>query len=155
MAAWGETTIFKGGLWKEFNYDKPSTAPVFFSGMSRSTDACAPDYCIYLDMCDETSFWCWHSKNLGQHEDAVRRMRDFIGPEKSLLMGVYMWDYTLGQPVPADRMEMQLAFARRLLREKVVTGLIFHPTYSAALDVPAVNLAKKWIRTHGEDIWGT
>ena len=81
-------------------------------------------------------------------------MRDFIGPEKSLLMGVYMWDYTLGQPVPADRMEMQLAFALRLLREKVVTGLIFHPTYSAALDVPSVNLAKRWIRAHGEDIWG-
>ena len=118
-------------------------------------DGIKPAFKPYLDMCDETSFWCWHSKNLGQHEDAVRRMRDFIGPEKSLLMGVYMWDYTLWQPVPADRMEMQLAFARRLLREKVVTGLIFHPTYSAALDVPAVNLAKKWIRAHGEDIWGT
>ena len=47
-----------------------------------------------------------------------------------------------------------LAFALRLLREKVVTGLIFHPTYSAALDVPAVNLAKQWIRAHGEDLWG-
>ena len=113
-----------------------------------------PEYKPYLDMCDETSFWCWHSKNLGKHEEAVRRMRDFIGPEKSLLMGVYMWDYTLGQPVPADRMEMQLEFAHRLLREKIVTGLIFHPSYSAALDVPAVNLAKKWIRAHGDHAWG-
>ena len=69
-------------------------------------------------------------------------------------MGVYMWDYTLGEPVPASRMEMQLEFAERLLREEVVTGLIFHPTYSAALDVPAVNLAKQWIRAHGEDLWG-
>lgn len=117
-------------------------------------DGIKPEYKQYLDICDETSFWCWHSKNLGKHEDAVRRMRDFIGPEKSLLMGVYMWDYTLGEPVPADRMEMQLEFARRLLREKIITGLIFHPTYSAALDVPAVNLAKQWIRAHGEDTWG-
>ena len=77
--------------------------------------------------------------------------RDFIGPKKSLLMGVYMWDYTLGEPVPADRMEMQLEFALRLLREGVVTGLIFHPTYSAALDVPSVNLAKQWIRKYGEE----
>ena len=45
-------------------------------------------------------------------------------------------------------------FKLRLLREKVVTGLIFHPTYSAALDVPSVNLAKQWIRSHGEDLWG-
>ena len=88
------------------------------------------------------------------HEEAVRRMRDFIGPEKSLLMGVYMWDYTLGEPVSGERMEMQLEFALRLLREEVVTGLIFHPTYSAALDVPAVILAKQWIRTYGDTLWG-
>ena len=113
-------------------------------------DGIKPAFKPYLDMCDETSFWCWHSKNLGQHEASVRRMRDFIGPKKSLLMGVYMWDYTLGEPVPADRMEMQLEFALRLLRERVVTGLIFHPTYSAALDVPSVKLAKQWIRTYGD-----
>ena len=65
-----------------------------------------------------------------------------------------MWDYTLGEPVSGERMEMQLEFALRLLREKVVTGLVFHPTYSAALDVPSVNLAKQWIRAHGEDLWG-
>ena len=117
-------------------------------------DGIKPSFKPYLDMCDETSFWCWHSKNLGKHEEAVRRMRDFIGPEKSLLMGVYMWDYTLGAPVPEERMEMQLEFALRLLREEIVTGLIFHPTYSAALDVPAVNLAKHWIRTHGDSRWG-
>ena len=117
-------------------------------------DGIKPEFKPYIDMCDETSFWCWHSENLGQHEGSVRQMRDFIGPDKSLLMGVYMWDYTLGEPVPASRMEMQLEFAERLLREEVVTGLIFHPTYSAALDVPAVNLAKQWIRAHGEDRWG-
>lgn len=113
-------------------------------------DGIKPDYKKYLDLCDETSFWCWRSKNLGKHEEMVRRMRDFIGCEKSLLMGVYMWDYTLGAPVSPQLMEMQLEFAGRLLREKVISGLIFHPSYSAALDVPAVNLAKKWIRKNGE-----
>ncbi|MBO5751443.1 MAG: hypothetical protein J6R80_03465 [Kiritimatiellae bacterium] len=117
-------------------------------------DGIKPEFKPYLDICDETSFWCWHSSNLVKHEDAVRRMRDFIGAEKSLLMGVYMWDYTLGAPVPAKRMEMQLEFAKRLLSEKIVTGLIFHPTYSAALDVPSVNLAKEWIRVYGDQPWG-
>ena len=117
-------------------------------------DGIKPEFKQYLDLCDETSFWCWRSANLGQHEESVRRMRDFIGPDKSLLMGVYMWDYTLGSPVPGDKMEFQLEFAGRLLREKVITGLIFHPSYSAALDVPAVTLAKQWIKAHGEDLWG-
>ena len=35
-----------------------------------------------------------------------------------------------------------------------MTGLVFHPTYSAALDVPAVNLAKQWIRAYGDTPWG-
>lgn len=104
-----------------------------------------------LDLCDEVSFWCWASKNLSEHENMVRRMRDFIGSEKDLLMGVYMWDYTLGEPVSPERMEMQLEFALRLLREKVITGLIFHPSYAAALDVPAVTMAKEWIRKHGDE----
>jgi hypothetical protein len=113
-------------------------------------DGIKPEYKKYLDLCDETSFWCWRSNNLGKHESMVRRMRDLIGGEKSLLMGVYMWDYTLGAPVSPKLMEMQLEFAGRLLREKVITGLIFHPSYSAALDVPSVNLAKKWVRENGE-----
>ena len=117
-------------------------------------DGIKPEFKPYLDLCDETSFWCWHSSNLSKHEDMVRRMRDFIGPDKSLLMGVYMWDYTLGEPVPADRMEMQLAFASKLLSDRTIDGLIFHPTYSAALDVPAVNLAKAWIKENGEKPWG-
>lgn len=117
-------------------------------------DGIKPEFKPYLDLCDETSFWCWQSKNLVRMEDSVRRMRDFIGPDKSLLMGVYMWDYTLGAPVAADRMALQLDFAGRLLRDRTVTGLIFHPSYAAALDVPAVNLAKDWIRKHGDEPWG-
>lgn len=109
----------------------------------------------YLELCDEISFWCWQSKNLDRHEGMVRRMRDFIGPRKDLLMGVYMWDYTLGEPVSAARMEQQLAFAQTLLAEGVATGLIFHPTYAAALDVPAVKLSRAWIAAHGEDVLRT
>ena len=43
-------------------------------------------------------------------------------------------------------MKAQLAVAERLLREGTVEGLIFHPTMSADMDVPAVNVSKEWIR---------
>ena len=119
------------------------------------SDGIKQEFKPYLDLCDETSFWCWSSSNLSKHSDAVRRMREFIGERKSLLMGVYMWDYTLDAPVPPDRMEMQLDFATDLLRDKTVDGLIFHPSYSAALDVPSVNLAKSWIRENADRRWGS
>lgn len=107
-----------------------------------------------LSLCDETSLWFWKSGNIGTMADRVKQCRDFIGPDKDLLLGLYMWDFDLGKPVPADRMEQQLEFARRFLADRTVTGLIFHPTFAARLDVPSVNLAKAWIAECGEKEWG-
>ena len=96
IAAWGETTTFKGGLWKEITYDKPSKTPVFFSGMSRSTDACAPDYCIYLDLWydDDTPVW---------------------GKRAEWTQGSHGWERTAGAFVPEKpvRNIKMFAFLRR------------------------------------------
>jgi len=86
--------------------------------------------------------------------DLVKQCRETIGPEKDLLLGLYMWDFSCGQPVSGERMEMQLNFARRFLADRTVTGLIFHPSFAAALDEDAVRLSKEWIRSYGEDLWG-
>lgn len=86
--------------------------------------------------------------------DSVKRCREFIGPDKDLLLGLYMWDFTLGTPVAAERMEMPLSFVRRFLADKSVTGLIFHPSFAAALDVPSVKLSQEWIAAYGADRWG-
>lgn len=117
-------------------------------------DGFKPAFSPQLALCDETSLWFWKSANIGTMADNVRRCRDFIGPDKDLLLGLYMWDYTLGEPVSAERMELQLGYARKFLADRTVTGLIFHPSYSAALDVPSVNLAKKWIAAFADQPWG-
>ena len=80
-AAVGAETIFKGGLWKEFVYDKPSKLPVVFGGASRSVDACARDYCIYLDM--------WYDD--GTPEWGVRA---------EWSAGTHDWEMTAGAFVP-------------------------------------------------------
>ena len=107
-----------------------------------------------LDLCDETSLWFWKSANIATMGDQVKRCREFIGPEKDLLLGLYMWDFDASAPVSAARMEQQLAFARRFLADRTVTGLIFHPSFAAALDVPAVKLAREWIASCADDRWG-
>ena len=117
-------------------------------------DGFRPEFKPKLELCDETSLWFWKSSNIATMADNVRRCRDFIGPDKDLLLGLYMWDFTIGAPVPAERMERQLEYARRFLADRTVTGLIFHPTYAAALDVPAVNLSKRWIAEFGDRLWG-
>jgi hypothetical protein len=65
-----------------------------------------------------------------------------------------MWDFTVAAPIPENLMRQQLDFARRFLSDGTISGLIFHPSFAAALDVPAVKISKDWISAHGEDLCG-
>jgi len=107
-----------------------------------------------LALCDEISFWFWKSSNIHTMGDQVKRCRELIGPEKDMLLGLYMWDFSCGKAVPGKEMEMQLAFARQFLADRTITGLIFHPSFAAALDVDSVRLSKEWIRAYGDERWG-
>ena len=113
-----------------------------------------PEFKPHFGLVDEVSFWFWKGSNIPTMSDQIRRCRDFIGPDKDMLLGLYMWDFTTAAPVPADLMRQQLSFAERFLADRTINGLLFHPTFAAALDVPAVNLSKQWIAEHGEKKWG-
>jgi len=113
-----------------------------------------PAFKPHFDLVDEVSLWFWRGSNIPTMADNIRKCRDFIGPDKDLLLGLYMWDFTTAAPVPEGLMRRQLAFAERFLADRTIDGLLFHPTFAAALDMPSVNLSKEWIRTHGERRWG-
>lgn len=117
-------------------------------------DGLKPEFKSRIGMCDETSYWFWNSKNIPSMGDSVKRCREFIGPDKDLLLGLYMWDFTLGEPVRGDRMEQQLEFARKFLADRTITGLIFHPTFIADCDFDSVKLSKQWIKSYGDTRWG-
>ena len=109
-----------------------------------------PAFKPHFGLVDEVSFWFWKGSSIPTMEDQVRRCCDFIGEDKDLLLGLYMWDFSTAAPVPADLMRMQLDCAYRFLSNGIIDGLLFHPTFAAALDVPAVKLSKEWIAKHGE-----
>ena len=44
--------------------------------------------------------------------------------------------------------------SRREFIQGMAAGLVFHPSFAAALDIPAVKLAKAWIASYGDDLWG-
>jgi len=113
-----------------------------------------PAFRPHFERVDEVSFWFWKGANIPTMFDKVRMCRDFIGPDKDLLLGLYMWDFSIAEPIPAELMTQQLECARRLLASRTVNGLLFHPTFAAALDVPAVSISKAWIAEHGEERWG-
>lgn len=111
-----------------------------------------PEIRPHFELVDEVTFWFSKKDNIPTMAGEIPKAREFMGEKKDFLLGLYMWDYfTRGEPVAADLMASQLATAHRMLKDGVVQGLVFHPSYMAALDVPAVNLSKAWIAEHGEE----
>ena len=104
-----------------------------------------------LDVCDEVSLWFWHGKNVDTMDLQVRKCREFIGKEKSMLLGLYIWDWGAGRPIGEERMRHQLDLARQYLADGTVSGLIFHTNLICDMDDPAVELSRRWIAGHGEE----
>ena len=82
VASADDGSFFKGGVWKTFTYDKPTTEPIVFGGESRCKDVVARDYCIWLDIWydDGTPVW--------------ERRADWS-------QGTHGWERTAGAFVPA------------------------------------------------------
>ena len=108
-----------------------------------------------LDLCDEVTVWVWSGKNTGDIKDQVGRLRDLVGNEKPLLLGQYMWDFGGRKPMPADRMENQLAQTGDLLDTGAISGVIFHCTPLVDMDLDAVRISKAWVKANAGRPWAS
>lgn len=141
-----ELVALKARLAKTFR--KPKLSVVFYS-----TEFDLDPKPVF-DVCDQISFWVWEAKDIPQMEARFRRCRELAGPEKPILLGLYMWNFAQESPMPPELMRRQLDFAGRMMKSGEVSGLIFHCTPLVDCDLEAVRMAKAWISLHGEDIWG-
>ena len=102
-------------------------------------------------LCDVIALWFWKPDSFDTMEQKVLKAKEFLGADMPLMLGLYMWNFGDGfGPVTGAKMKAQLAVAGKLLRDGTVGGLIFHPTISADMDVPSVNISKDWIRSLGK-----
>ena len=104
-----------------------------------------------LALLDEVSVWFWHHRSIDDMARPVAQARAIVGPAKSVLLGIYMWGFGEREAVPDARMASQLDCAHRLLHDRTVDGLIFHPSSFAARDISAVRRARRWIARHGNE----
>ena len=115
-------------------------------------DGVRPELKDYLDLCDEISFWFWHGRNVTGIESEVAKLRELVGPDKTVLLGQYMWDFGDGRPMPPDLMRLQLDASLRLLRSGGVQGLVFHCTPIVGRGLEAVDVSREWIAQHAAEI---
>lgn len=118
-------------------------------------DGLKEEFLPHIAECEEVSYWFWRQQNLDGLEKSVRDCRTFIGPEKSLLLGLYMYEFAgTTKLMPPELMRRQLAVAERLMKDGTVDGLIFHCTPICNSGAEAVAISRQWIVEHGDDFWG-
>ena len=111
------------------------------------TDAAVP----YLAQVDRVSLWTWNGKDLPALTENMARLRELVGPEKSVLCGCYMWDYGARGPMRPEWMTFQLDTYLGWLRERRIDGVIFCSNCIADVGIEAVETARAWIAAHGDE----
>jgi hypothetical protein len=103
----------------------------------------------HLDAVDAVTFWTWAAKDLDALERNVGRLEE-LAPGKRKLLGLYMWDFGPGAPMPMDAMEHQCR-GLEWLKAGRVEGLIFLASCITDLELEAVEYARRLVDQVGDD----
>lgn len=103
----------------------------------------------YLALCDDVSLWTWRAPDLADLEGNFSRL-ERVAPGSDKLLGLYMWDYGLHQPMPLDAMARQCEIALRWLEEGRIAGMIFLASCICDLGLEAVEWSRAWIARVGD-----
>ena len=99
----------------------------------------------YLAECDVITFWTWCGSNLKNLEENFSRVRSLCTPDKSLMVGCYLWNYGESRPLTMDEMKYQLDVYGAWLAEGKVDGIIFCSNCICDIGLDTVAYAKEWI----------
>jgi hypothetical protein len=98
----------------------------------------------FWDSFTELSLWTWEYENLKQLPEKFDLVKRHF-PDKKIAIGIYLYDYPSGQPVPNEYMELQCEFGLSLLKEKRIDGMIFLTNCVMGVGLPSEYWLREWI----------
>ena len=101
----------------------------------------------HLALCDGVILWTWRAADLAGLETNFHRLVT-LAPGVRRMLGCYMWDYGVGQPMPVPLMEKQCAAGLQWLRGGQVEGLVFLASCICDLQLETVEWTRQWIADH-------
>lgn len=90
------------------------------------------------------SLWTWEYKDLPKLKENFEKVKECF-PRKKLYLGVYIYDYTSGEPVPDDMMELQCEFGLEKLKAGEIEGIIFLTNCTMGIGLPSEYWLRTWI----------
>jgi hypothetical protein len=100
-----------------------------------------PGLSEYLKHLDVVNLWTWRAADLRDLEANLARC-EALAPEKPIVLGLYMYDYGQGRPMPLDLMERQCEASLRWLKEGRIEGMVF---LSITNEPTALEWTRGWI----------
>ena len=104
----------------------------------------------YIALCDVITLWTWKGCDLAALDANLRKFVDKT-PGKRRLAGCYMWNYGERKPLTPEQMQGQLDCYRRWIRDGGIEGVVFCSNCIADIGLEAVEMARQWIATVGEE----
>jgi len=93
---------------------------------------------------DLSTLWVWYSENIPDLPKYLEWAKK-LTKDGRIILGVYMYDYGNGQPLPDDLMKYQLDFAYEKLVSGEIEGAMLHSSCNADLGLTATDITKQWV----------
>jgi len=93
---------------------------------------------------DTLSMWTREYKDLDKLEENFAALESKF-PEQKKYLGVYIYDYPTGQPVPNEYMELQCEYGLKLMKEGRADGMVFLTNCVMGVGLPSEYWLREWI----------
>ena len=98
-----------------------------------------------MDYIDGISLWTWDSSNLVHLEENFNTLEKKF-PKQKKLLGIYMYDFSKGMPVPNELMEHQCELGLQLMMEGRLDGMIFEANSVMGVGLTSELWLREWIK---------
>lgn len=102
----------------------------------------------YLDCFDGITFWIWKCEDIANineyYEEVKKRAKG-----KELMLGVYLWDYSVCKLMDSELFEKQLEFCFDKIEKKEISGMIVCSNTIGDADLETNKILKRHIELYG------
>ena len=100
---------------------------------------------------DGVALWFWHEVT---NEEFERKCDEYFRATKGQkhMIGCYLYDFGNKREISPDSVRYQLDRNREFLKKGLIDGFILHTNAVVGLNFEAVEVAKKWMEEHGDEL---
>ena len=110
---------------------------------------CDPPLSEFLHLFDMLTLWTWNSEELPQLDAALAALEAIAPKSGRKALGMYLWDFFNGRPVPLELMQHQCETGLKWLKEGRIHEMIFLANTVLDVGLPSAEFARKWIAQVG------